>query len=102
RAMVGVGEASYATLGPALISDSWRPAQRNNALTVFYVAIPVGSAMGYLLGGAVAALSGWRHAFFVAGAPGLLLALLLLPFREPERGESEAVAGEGLPRPGLG
>ena len=102
RAMVGVGEASYATLGPALISDSWRPAQRNNALTVFYVAIPVGSATGYLLGGTMAALSGWRHAFFAAGAPGLLLALLLLPFREPERGESEALAGEALAKPGLG
>jgi predicted MFS family arabinose efflux permease len=58
--------------------------------------------MGYLLGGAVAAVSGWRYAFFAAGAPGLLLALLLLPFREPERGESEAIAGEGLPKAGLG
>jgi MFS family permease len=102
RAMVGVGEASYATLGPAVISDSWPPVQRNNALTVFYVAIPVGSALGYLLGGTVAAVSGWRYAFFVAGAPGLLLALLLLPFREPERGESEALPEGGLPRPGLG
>ena len=70
RAMVGVGEASYATLSPGLISDGWPRAARNNALTVFYVAIPVGSAMGYILGGEVASYAGWRHAFFWAGAPG--------------------------------
>ncbi len=99
RAMVGVGEASYATLSPGLISDSWPAAARNNALTVFYVAIPVGSAMGYILGGEVAAYAGWRQAFFWAGAPGLLLALMLLLVREPERGESDAAGDMRLPPP---
>ena len=89
RVMVGVGEASYATLGPALIADAWERTKRNNALTIFYTAIPVGSAIGYILGGEIAAHWGWRHAFFWAGAPGLLMALALLPFREPERGESD-------------
>ena len=89
RVLVGVGEASYATISPSLISDTFPPAKRNNALTTFYVAIPVGSALGYLLGGYVGEHFGWRSAFIWAGAPGLLLALLLLPFREPKRGQSE-------------
>ncbi|HVN23311.1 MAG TPA: MFS transporter [Syntrophorhabdales bacterium] len=89
RAMVGVGEASYATLSPSLIADSFGPEKRNNALTLFYTAIPVGSALGYILGGEIASHWGWRQAFYWAGAPGLLLALVLLPFREAKRGESE-------------
>ena len=101
RAMVGVGEASYATISPSLIADTWGPIKRNNALTIFYVAIPVGSALGYILGGVVAAHWDWRHAFFLAGAPGLLLAFVLLPFREPQRGESDAVAGASLCKPNL-
>jgi MFS transporter, Spinster family, sphingosine-1-phosphate transporter len=99
RALVGVGEASYATISPSLISDSWGSAKRNNALTIFYSAIPVGSAVGYILGGAIAARWGWRDAFFWAGAPGLLMALALIPFREPERGESDK--NKGLSKPGL-
>src|SRR5262249_30595469 len=49
RVLVGLGEASYATISPSLISDTFGPVKRNNALTIFYVAIPVGSALGYLL-----------------------------------------------------
>jgi MFS family permease len=89
RVLVGVGEASYATISPSLISDSFPPARRNNALTIFYVAIPVGAALGNILGGQVAAHHGWRNAFIWAGFPGLLLALLLLPFREPARGQAD-------------
>ncbi|HXG47803.1 MAG TPA: MFS transporter [Methylomirabilota bacterium] len=86
RILVGLGEASYATITPSIISDTFAGPKRNNALTIFYVAIPVGAAAGYILGGEIAAAAGWRHAFIWAGAPGLVLALVLLPFREPERG----------------
>jgi len=89
RILVGFGEASYATISPGLISDSIAPEKRNSALTIFYVAIPVGAALGYIVGGQVSAIAGWRSAFFWAGGPGLLLALLLLPLREPQRGEAE-------------
>jgi len=89
RVMVGVGEASYATISPSLISDTFGPDRRNNALTIFYVAIPVGAALGNIIGGEIAAYSSWRSAFIWAGAPGLALALVLLPFREPERGQAE-------------
>jgi len=99
RVLVGVGEASYATISPSLISDSYPPNRRNNALTIFYVAIPVGAALGNIIGGQVAAHYGWRSAFIWAGIPGLLLALVLLPFAEPKRGQAE---GMEMMKPGLG
>src|SRR5450432_2640327 len=99
RVLVGLGEASYATISPSLISDSSAPAKRNNALTIFYVASPVGAALGTIIGGIVAAKWGWRHAFIWAGAPGLLLALVLLPFAERQRGQSEGKTTEAAKRP---
>src|SRR3984957_4982441 len=54
RVLVGVGEASYATISPGLISDTFGAKRRNNALTIFFVAIPVGYALGYLFGGEMA------------------------------------------------
>jgi MFS family permease len=101
RALVGLGEASYATISPSLISDSYAPARRNNALTIFYVAIPVGAALGTIIGGLIAARWGWRPAFIWAGAPGLFLALLLLPFGEPRRGQAEGKADESAKRPSI-
>ncbi len=94
RVLVGVGEASYATISPSLISDTFPSERRNNALTIFYVAIPVGSALGYILGGKIAAHWGWHWAFIWAGLPGLVLALVLLPFREPARGQAEGASVE--------
>ncbi|MSU23030.1 MAG: MFS transporter [Opitutus sp.] len=100
RAFVGLGEASYATVSPAWIADLFPKAKRNNALTIFYVAIPVGAALGVGLGGVVAEHQGWRTAFFWAGGPGLLLALLTLLLREPPRGasDSEPVAAKPAAR----
>ncbi len=91
RAFVGVGEASYATLAPTII-DEVAPADRKGRwLAIFYTATPVGSALGYVVGGAVeAATHDWRMAFFVAGGPGLVLALLCLLIVEPERAPSTA------------
>lgn len=94
RVLVGAGEASYATISPSWLSDTFPPARRNNALTIFYAAIPVGGALGYILGGEIAATQGWRHAFIWAGLPGLVLALVLLPFREPARGQAESTKVE--------
>ena len=74
RALVGVGEASYGAVAPAMLSDAYEPAHRGRALAVFSMAIPVGSALGYLLGGAFEQALGWRAAFFIVGIPGLWLA----------------------------
>jgi MFS family permease len=97
RAMVGVGEAAYATLSPALISDFYGPQRRNRILTIFYVAIPVGSALGFWLGGLFGDKYGWRAAFLICGLPGLLAALLALLIRDPGRGTFDADAAEKPP-----
>lgn len=99
RVLVGVGEASYATISPSLISDSYPAQKRNNALTIFYAAIPVGSALGFILGGKIAEASSWRHAFIWAGAPGLVLALVLLPFAEPLRGACDPAPAANTSKP---
>jgi MFS transporter, Spinster family, sphingosine-1-phosphate transporter len=99
RVLVGLGEASYATISPSLISDSYAPAKRNNALTIFYVAIPVGAALGSIIGGFIFKHWGWRHAFIWAGAPGLLLALVMLPFAELKRGQAEGRTAEAAKLP---
>ncbi len=92
RVVVGVGEASYATLAPTIIDDITPPEKKSQTLAIFYLAIPVGSALGYLLGGFVEARWGWRTAFFVAGGPGILLAVSCLFIMEPPRKLREAKA----------
>jgi MFS family permease len=99
RVLVGVGEASYATISPSYISDTFGREKRNNALTIFYAAIPVGAALGNILGGLISSKYGWRHAFIWAGAPGLVLALSLLPFGEPERGRLDVQDAAGAAKP---
>jgi MFS family permease len=85
RALVGVGEASYATLAPTIIDDVTPASRKGRALAVFFMATPIGAALGYLVGGFVESRWGWRSAFFVAGGPGMLLALLCLMIAEPQR-----------------
>ena len=89
RAMVGVGEAAYATIAPSLIADFYPPARRNRIMTIFYVAIPVGAALGFTLGGLVGGAWGWRAAFLICGLPGLAMAGLTFAIREPGRGRFE-------------
>ncbi len=93
HAALGIGEASFGIFGPALLSDFYGPEQRNRALTIFNIAIPVGAALGYSLGSAIAAAHGWRSAFYVSAIPGLIIALAILFFmREPARGETDSRA----------
>jgi len=92
RALVGVGEASYAVVTPSLLSDCYPAERRARVLAIFYAAIPVGSALGYVVGGLVGDHFGWRAAFFVAGAPGMILAFVLLMLAEPRRGARDADA----------
>jgi len=101
RAVTGVGEACYAVVTPSLLSDCYRPDRRARALGVFYAAIPVGSALGYIVGGLVGEAHGWRRAFFVAGAPGMALAFLLWLLEEPRRGALDESAPGVVPS-GLG
>ncbi len=64
-------------------------------MAIFFCAIPVGSALGYVLGGLVDAHFGWRAAFFVAGTPGIALAALCLLLPDPPRGAQDAASSAG-------
>jgi MFS family permease len=86
RGLVGVGEASYAPLSVAMISDAFPESRRGSSLAVFNLAVPVGSALGYVLGGLIAAHFGWRTAFYVVGVPGLAMGAMMLALVEPTRG----------------
>lgn len=95
RSAVGVGEAAYGTIAPALLADSFPIEKRGRVLAVFFAAIPIGSAAGYVLGGLADQHFGWRAAFWIAGAPGLLLALLVMLVKDPPRGLHDGEWGVG-------
>ncbi len=87
RAMVGVGEATFGIFAPAVLADFYPERERNRILSIFYVAIPVGAALGYLAGGEMGSQWGWRRPFMICAIPGLLVAVLYGFWgREPERG----------------
>ncbi len=102
RSLVGVGEAAYGSISPSVLADAYPLDRRGRVFAIFYAAIPVGSAVGYIVAGAVGSHFGWRAAFFVAGAPGLLLALALLRLPDPPRGAQDDVAAAPAPRPAGG
>jgi predicted MFS family arabinose efflux permease len=90
HAVVGIGEATFTVFAPAMIADMYPERIRNKALSVFYLSIPVGAALGYLIAGQLGSTYGWRIPFLVSAAPGVLIAVLILFFvREPERGASD-------------
>jgi MFS family permease len=93
RAVTGIGEAGYGTVAPAMISDLFKKEVRTRVLSFFYAAIPLGAAAGFVLGGTISEHHSWNMAFFVGGAPGLLLAGLALFLAEPKRGAMD----EGSP-----
>lgn len=90
HAALGIGEASFGIFAPALLADFYPPEQRNRVMTIFNIAIPVGAALGYLVGGVVGEHHGWRMSFIVSAVPGAILAFLILfLMKEPERGASQ-------------
>lgn len=89
RSTVGIGEAAYGTIAPALLADQFPLEHRGRVMSVFFAAIPIGSAAGYALGGAAERYFGWRAAFWMAGFPGLLLAVLVFFVKDPPRGQQE-------------
>jgi len=88
--LVGIGEASFVILSPTFVADMFPEEKRGRVMGVFYLAIPVGTALGYLLGGVMGAKYGWRAPFYVGAAPGVLLAFLLLFIPEPPLGQFDS------------
>ncbi|QDU21174.1 spinster family MFS transporter [Urbifossiella limnaea] len=83
RCLVGVGEAAYGPVAPSMLSDMYPVADRGKVMSWFYLAIPVGSALGFVVGGLVAGAFGWRMAFQVVVIPGLILGGLCFLMRDP-------------------
>ncbi|GIW80039.1 MAG: MFS transporter [Gemmatales bacterium] len=91
RCLVGVGEAAYGPVAPTLISDMYPVEVRGKVMAWFYAAIPVGSALGYVLGGQVSKAWSWHWAFFLVVPPGILLGLLCFLYRDPDRGRADDI-----------
>lgn len=90
RALVGVGEASYSTIAPTIISDLFVHNMRSKMLALFYFAIPVGSGLGYIVGSETAKFfESWRFALRVTPILGIAAVVLIYMTKDPERGQSE-------------
>jgi MFS family permease len=97
RCCVGVGEAAYGPAAPDILSDLYPIRQRGRVLAWFYVAVPVGGALGYAVGG----LAGWPTAFYLVVPPGLLLGLFCFFMPEPRRGQHDAPAAVPVRKAGI-
>lgn len=89
--IVGVGEATFVAVAPGFLTDYYTEERRGRVMAVLYFAIPVGSALGYIIGGYLGHRYGWRAPFYVAAIPGFLLALLLAMIDEPVRGAADTL-----------
>jgi len=89
--LVGVGEASFVTISPTVVADLFPESMRGRVLGFFYLAIPVGFALGYPIGGYFGTHYGWRAPFLLAGIPGFVLGALVLFMAEPERGQFDSL-----------
>src|SRR5436305_1801108 len=88
--VVGIGEATFSLIAPAYIADLFPEERRGRVLSFFYMAIPMGAALGYIIGGALGTRYGWRNPFYVCAIPGFIVAMLFyFAADEPLRGESE-------------
>ncbi len=90
--IVGIGEATFVVISPAFISDLFPENRRGRVLSIFYLAIPAGTALGYLIGGYLGHAHGWRMPFLVCAIPGFVLALGVCLLKEPQRGASDHLA----------
>ncbi len=97
RALVGIGEAAFVAIAAAMLADLFPAGDRARVYAVLNMAIPVGSALGFIFGGLIGHHYGWRAAFFVAGAPGLALAVSVLWLKDPPRGAQDGQRRGDLP-----
>ncbi|HEY2712089.1 MAG TPA: MFS transporter [Chthoniobacterales bacterium] len=96
RILVGIGEGGYGPAAPTILADLFPIEKRGRILAIFCSAIPVGSALGYILGGQIGAHYGWRWAFYFVVPPGLILALLCFFRSDPERSRERRAAASRI------
>ncbi len=101
RSLLGIGEASYGIIAPALLSDLFPPKYRGRVMGLYFLALPVGGAIGSGIGGYFSTYSDWRNAFWVVGLPGLFASIAGLMMHDPGRGASEGQATGQADRPKL-
>ncbi len=89
RLGVGIGEAGCSPAANSLLGDLFPARRRARAISIFMLGLPVGTLLNFMLSGRIAQSYGWRAAFYVACLPGLVIAVLALLIREPERGAAE-------------
>jgi len=105
RFFIGIGEAGCLVIGPSLLCDYFSKEVRGKALSVFFLALPVGGTLGYIVGGILTQYFSWRHAFYFAGIPGFAIAVLIWLLIDPPRGgteKSDQPASPGKDPPILG
>ena len=96
RSLVGIGEASYSCVAPTIIGDLFTNEKRTKMLAFFYLAVPVGSGMGYIVGSNVASLlKNWKWALRITPPLGLIcIILLIIVFKDPKRGGAEGTSND--------
>lgn len=95
RIGVGIGEAGSSPPSHSMISDMFPPEKRASAMGIYSLGINIGILVGFLVGGWVSQWYGWRAAFFVVGAPGILIALLIrFTLKEPQRGHADGISAQ--------
>jgi sugar phosphate permease len=97
RGLVGIGEASFGTISPPFLADYFPVGKRGRVMAIFFLTIPAGAALAYLLTGWLGEAWGWRRCFQLVGLPGLLLAVPIFFLKEPARGAMDAPDGASLP-----
>ncbi len=89
--IVGIGEATFVAMAPSFICDMFTEERRGRMMGMFSMAIPVGSALGLMIGGYFGAKYSWRVPFYIGAAPGFVLALAMLAIPEPQRGAADTI-----------
>lgn len=83
RIFVGIGEGGYGPAAPTILADHFTVQTRGRVMAIFCAAIPVGSALGYVLGGVINHQLGWRWAFYLVAIPGIILGLACFLQKDP-------------------
>lgn len=92
RMLIGVGESTMTPAAMSMLSDIFPPSKRGMASGIYYLGVPLGAGASYLVASVLGEAIGWRNCFYLLGGLGILLALILLLFRDPPRGQYDADA----------